>query len=293
MGRKHKTLFDYSARWNNATFMFYYERLKELSISVFEWKGLPETVDERFLEMTLFEDGQALFFMDDVLGYLCLQTTISGGYTPYKIPIHRHAIAVNGYHADRDINDSVLIYNNLLHTNSDFGARYYAGRLYDLDRTVDVNARQQKTPGIVLGTEQQRLTLLNLYKEYDGNAPFIFADKNLDINSLTYISTGAPYVGDKLTTLKESIWADALTYLGIVNLDEKKERMISNETVLSSGQTIASRFSRLNARRYAAEQINKMFGLNISVDFREELKTVLVDPDPFDPDNSKEVTKDE
>ena len=35
------------------------------------------------------------------------------------------------------------------------------------------------------------------------------------------------------------------------------------------GGTMASRFSRLEARRQAAAQINKMFGLNISVDFRE------------------------
>lgn len=288
MSRRKRTTFEESARFNNETFMFYYNRLLELSLSVFEWDGLPDTVDPRFLELTLFNDGQILFFYDDVLGYLTLPMTTNGGFTPYQIPINRHAIAENGYHADRTINDSVIIYNNMIRTNSNFGVRYFARRLYDLDRTVDVNARQQKTPGFIQGTEQQRLTLLNLYKEYDGNAPIIFGDRDLDLNALTYVTTGAPYVGDKLTELKESIWADALTYLGIVNLDEKKERMVANETVLSSGQTIASRFSRLEARRQAADEINKMFGLNITVDYREELKTILIDPDPFGPDNINE-----
>ena len=36
------------------------------------------------------------------------------------------------------------------------------------------------------------------------------------------------------------------------------------------GGTIASRYSRLEARRQAAEEINRMFGLNIEVEFRED-----------------------
>ena len=84
------------------------------------------------------------------------------------------------------------------------------------------------------------------------------------------MSTGAPYVCDKLYTLKTQIWNEALTYLGISNVSfQKRERLISDEVMRSMGGTMASRFSRLEARRQAAAQINKMFGLNISVDFRE------------------------
>ena len=37
---------------------------------MFEWKNLPETVDPRYLELCLFGLGNAVFFKDDVLGYL-------------------------------------------------------------------------------------------------------------------------------------------------------------------------------------------------------------------------------
>ena len=40
----------------------------------------------------------------------------------------------------------------------------------------------------------------------------------------------------------------------------------------SQGGTIASRYSRLNARRQACEQINKMFDLNIDVEYRQDFR---------------------
>ena len=125
------------------------------------------------------------------------------------------------------------------------------------------------------GTEQQRLTLLNLYKQYDGNEPFIFGDKNLDLNSLKSISTQAPYISDKINELKTALWNELLTVLGISNINvQKKERLITDEVVRNQGGTIASRYSRLECRRSAVEKINTMFGTNIEVNYREDFQQV-------------------
>lgn len=271
MGRR-KTNFEESLAMNNYTYMQYAYRLMELSISMFEWKNLPEGIDERFLEMVLFTDGHAVFFKDDELGdYLALQCLINGKLNVYRIPIKRRAFAVNGYQKQLTDKDSVIIFNNMLHTNSWLDVKMFAKRLYNLDRIIDVNANAQKTPILIKGNEQQRLTLTNLYKEYDGNAPVIFADKSLDMNALQVLSTQAPYVADKIYQLKTQIWNEALTYLGISNVSfQKRERMVSDEVTRSQGGTVASRYSRLNARRQACEQINKMFGLNIECNFRED-----------------------
>lgn len=290
MSRRRKTNFDESLAMNDYTYIQYAYRLMELSISMFEWKNLPEGIDERFLEMVLFTDGQAVFFRDDELGdYLALQCLINGKLNVYRIPINRRAFAVNGYQKQLTDKDSVIIFNNMLHTNSWLDVKMFAKRLYNLDRIIDVNANAQKTPILIKGNEQQRLTLMNLYKEYDGNAPVIFADKSLDMNVLQVMSTQAPYVADKIYQLKTQIWNEALTYLGISNVSfQKRERMVSDEVTRSQGGTVASRYSRLNARRQACEQINKMFGLNIDCDFREDYQ---FSEEIFD--DVKDVQKDE
>lgn len=276
MSRRNKGngLFGESAVMNNATYTQYFNRLVELSISMFEWQGLPETVDPRYLELHLFKNGSMVYFRDEVMGDLCLDCIANGQFDVYGNPISRRAYSsYNQYQKTLNESDSVIIWNNYLRQPSVLDVKMFAKRLYNLDRIIDVNANAQKTPVLVQGTEKQRLTLVNLYKEFDGNAPFIFGDKNLDLNSLRAISTNAPYVADKLYQLKTQIWNEALTYLGISNLNiQKKERMITDEVQRNQGGTIASRYSRLEARREAVDKINRMFGTDISVDYREDLQ---------------------
>lgn len=274
MSVKNKNFWE-SAAVNTGTYRQYYNRLIELAISMFEWKNLPDSVDPRFLELTLFTDGQAVFFKDEELGYLALQCAVNGGFDVYRIPVNRRAYAVNGYQRNLNNKDSVIIYNNYLHTNSRLDTVMFAKRLYNLDRAIDVNANAQKTPVVIKCSQEERLTLMNLYKQWEGNEPMIFGDKGLNTGAMTVLRTDAPYVCDKLYQLKTQIWNEALTYLGISNINvQKKERLITDEVTRNQGGTIASRYSRLNARREACKKINEMFGLNIWCDYREDYQTI-------------------
>ena len=302
MKPQHNKQFWQSAKMNNYTYLQYYNRLTELSISMFEWKNLPETVDERFLELILFADGMAVFFYDEDLGYLTLRTMIGGHLNIYQIPTVRRAYASNGYNMPLDENDSVIIFNNLLHTNSLLDVEQFSKRLYNIDRIIDINANAQKTPVLISCDESQRLTMKNLYMQYDGNAPVIFSDKSLNPNALKVLTTGAPYVADKLYQLKTQLWNEALTYLGISNINiQKKERLITDEVTRNQGGVIASRYSRLEARRQACKKINDMFGLEIWCDYREDFQlitpendTIMGEPDSEGSGGTKqEVVQDE
>lgn len=271
---RNKTFFEESLEDNSRAYHHYSDQLLELSMSMFEWSGLPETVDQRFLELSLLTQGNCLFFKDDVIGYLALRSADNGPFDVYNIPVNRRAYASNGYQNSLDSTNSVLIYNNYLHTNSISSIRMYAKQLYDLDRIIMVNARAQKTPVLINCDETQRLTMLNLYKEFDGNAPVIFGNKGLNAQQMSCIRTDAPYVADKLYGLKAMIWSEALTYLGINKVNTtKRERMLSTEVENAQGDSIASRYGRLESRRQACIKINKMFGLDIWCDYREDLET--------------------
>lgn len=259
---------------NGATYVQYYNRLMELSMSMFEWKNLPDTVDERYLELGLFSSGCMVFFKDDVIGELALNMTYQGGFDIYGEPTRRRAYSrYNQFQTTLDKDNSVIIWNNMLRTNSALDVQMFAYRLYNLDRIVDINANAQKTPVLITCDEKQKLTMKNLYMQYEGNYPVIFGDSNLDIKSLSVLKTDAPFVSDKIYDLKVKIWNEALTYLGISNINTtKKERMITDEVIRNQGGTIASRYSRLESRRRAVKKINKMFGLNITVDYREDFQ---------------------
>jgi len=281
MGRhKRDTDFIDSALMNNRTYIQYYNRLTELALSMFEWTGLPDSIDPRFLEMCLFADGKALYFNDEVMGNLCLQCAISGPLNVYRVPINRRAYATNGYQKNCTEKDSVIIYNNFMRTNSKLDVEMFARRLYNLDRIIDVNANAQKTPVLIVCDEDERLTMKNMYMQWDGNEPVIWGDKSLNAKGLTVLRTDAPYVADRIYTLKTQIWNEALTYLGIMNINTvKKERLITDEVERNNGGTIANRYARLEARRQACEKINKMFSTNIWVDYRQDYQAFTDDSD--------------
>lgn len=263
--------FRNSAIRNTYNYRYYYDRLKELAMAMFEWKNMPESIDTRYIEHILFHQPMAIFFKDEVLDYLCLKCSIQGKLNVYNIPVRRRAYANNQYNKELTDKDSVIIYNNMVRTCPINSVAMYAEKLTMIDRIIDVNVNAQKTPVLIQCNENERLTMEQLYMKYEGNMPFIFANDNFDASNLKVLNTGAPYLADRLLQLKIQLWNEALTMLGISNTNYvKKERLISDEVIRNNGGTIASRYSRLEARRYACKEINKMFGLDVWCDFRED-----------------------
>ena len=292
MSRKHKSVspivrgqgsmpdrdFWDSANSNEYSALYYLNRLTELAMAMFEWKNLPDEIDWRYLEYTLYYDGKALFSRDAELDeYIVTKCALSGKMNFYRVPERRRAYADNGYQKELSDKDSVVIFNNMLRLPAYPAMWFYARKLWDIDRTIDINIKAQKTPVLILADEDERLTMKNVYMQYDGNQPFIFGSKNMGLNDhIKVLETEAPYLADKLMQLKNQIWNEAMTYLGISNVSyQKKERLISDEVTRSMGGTIASRQSRLEMRREACDQINAMFGLNIEVDYREDFSEMI------------------
>ena len=271
MSRK-KTNFEDSLIDNQRSYWYYVDRMTELAISMYEWEGLPETCDERTLELTLFKYGRALFFQDEVVGDLTLPFNGTGPFDVYGIPINRRAYSkYNNYKEWRDNTNSVVIYNNRLRKNTLDHVILYAKRLYAIDRAIDVNINAQKTPVLIRCDTKQRLTFANLYKEYDGNSPVIYGDSALDPNSFSVLNTSAPFTAKQMHDIRNEIWNDAMTMLGIANTNvRKRERLIADEVSLNKGVFVSSRYSGLESRRKAAEQINKMFDKNIKVYYRSD-----------------------
>lgn len=272
---KSKRKWD-SARINNATYQFFFMKLMSVALTCFKWKNLPNSVDERFLELTLANRGSCLFFKDEELGFLALPANLSGQLNVYNIPKMRQAFASTGYNKMCDDTDSVIIFNNYLHYSTLSIVEHYAVRLFEMQRTIDVNVKAQKTPKIFKSNEQQRLTLQNIFMKYEGNEDAIFIDKEFDMNALQVFDTSAPYVADKIRMLMSQTFSNFLNDLGVENITtEKKERIIESEAESAKGYIEMGRNIFLDARKQACNEINRMFSLNIDVEFNTKLVSSL------------------
>ena len=255
---------------NNQTFNDYLTRLRLLAMSTFQWENLPDSVSERFLEQTLCFFGMSAFIDDPNLGFLALRATPGGKMNVYNEPTVVQAYSV-GYSKSFKLEDVVLIRNNYLNVPTDWALQSYAYRLYDIQRTIDVNVNAQKTPVLLLCEENQRLTLKNMYMQYTGNEPAIFGFKGgVGADNFSSIPTVAPFVAKDLQELKTQIWNEATAFLGVRAMPEKRERLIPSEIDTTYDQSDANVWTMLKTRQEAADAINKKFGLNIKVNLRKQ-----------------------
>ena len=264
---------------NNATAVDYYDRLMMLATSIFTWKGLDEVAGfgaSRFLEQSLFRFGKASFIKDEELGYLVTNVNPAGKLNNYYLPVKVECYAP-GYNKQYDFDDVVYIMNNELQKPTSSTIALFSNRLYNVERTMDVNLNSQKTPILIEGETTALLTLKNLYMQYDGNVPVIYGKKNYDLNnSLNVLKTDAPYVVDKLEIHKHELWNDCLTFLGINNMNtDKKERLIVSEA--ESNDDLINYYLNCfyKTRKQACDLINKKYNLNITIELNKEVIKLL------------------
>ena len=256
---------------NAWTAIDYLNRLKEYALNMFEWINLPKTVDARFIELVLFEEGKINFFEDKLIGFLALRVNESGKQNVYNEFNKKYIYANNGFSRVRNLRNSVTIYNNYLRTPTYTTVNLYAIRLARVTRAIDLNIEAQKTPILITCPENQKLSLKNVYEQYKGNAPVIYTDSEFNLDSVKVLKTDAPFVVDKLTLYKHDIWNEVMTFLGVNNSNQdKKERLVANEVDANDEQIEQARFNMLDARKDACKKINDMFGLNIDVKFRND-----------------------
>lgn len=285
---------------NNATFNDYLNRFKRIALSMFEWVNLPSSMDARYLEKCLFYNGQAALLKDKTYGFINTKAAANGYVNIYGLPTKINCFSYS-YQSIRTLytglnenltpaqmeyqknNECILVMNNEDRLPTAGSLELFAWRLYNADRTCDVNITAQKTPVLIVTDEKQRLTMMQMYNQYNGNQPFIFGDKNLltDGMKLEAIRTESPYIVDKITDYKKEIWNEALTFLGINNISrDKKERLTENESSENNELVNLNLQAMLIPRIRACKQFNEKFGLTgtpqeISVRVRSDLYNII------------------
>lgn len=274
---------------NSETYADYLGRMKKICLSMFEWKNLPPSMNARFLEMCLYYNGQAAMLYDENYGYMNTMAADGGYINIYGLPTEVQCYSyrfnqrrslftlTSGEEKDKEC---ILVMNNYERIPTQSTVILFAKRLAEAQRTADVNIQAQRTPILLATDQKQYFTLKKMYEEYDGNTPAIFADKNLiDPNSLKAIKTEAPFIAQNIMDYKREIWNEFLTTMGISNLSEKRERMISNE-VDSNNELINLNLQALLApRKEACQLFNEKYGLlgdkAIDVKVRSDLYNIV------------------
>lgn len=268
--------------------LLYRERLQEMSVNRFKWTGLPDGVDERFVEMTLFETGMILAckphqmpdgLPDDEVMFLRGAPTEGLDYqwNPLRFRYYGNDI----FEGELSVKDGKVqpIYANRMRTPDAKILWWYARRLAEVERTIDINLKSARKTRLLLVPEEQKLTAINVLNQWDRGEPAVLGgDKlNEDMFSTLDMQMQSSFLSD-VPAAKNKIFNDCMTWLGIDNANQdKKERLVASEVDANGEQVSANRAVALNERKLGAERANKLFGLSIEVDWADEYKTDRVE----------------
>lgn len=312
MGKpKKRTALEDAMLLNNATYFDYLDRVKKIALSIFEWVNLPESMDSRYLERCLYYTGAAALLHDETYGFINTKATCSNNLNIYGLPTEITAFS----YSYRDVR---RVYNGLTEANSDINSEailvlntwdmlptapsieLFCMRLAEAQRIIDINIKAQATPYVVMTDENERLSMINAFQQVDKNAAVIFGKRGtFESDSIKTLNTQAPYIADKVQGYKRDIWNEMLSYLGVDNIEEKAERLVSAE-VSSNNELVNLNLQSFYAtRKLAAEQFNEKYGLTgdkaIDVKLRSDIgnlvkriESVVVD-DYFGEDQIKNV----
>lgn len=271
---------------NDATYFDYLQRLKKIALSIFEWTDLPDSMNSRYLEMCLYYTGKAGLLYDEEYGFINTQAVSNGYINIYGLPTKLNCFSYSyntsrktymGYNEKaRKDQEAILVLNNYEMLPTCSTIELYAMRMCEAQRTCDINIKALRTPVLIETDQNQKLTMRNVYEQYDGNSPVIYGNKNSGIaGSINVLKTDAPIVFDKIMEYKRDIFNEALTYLGVSNLDEKKERRVVNEAESNNEVINLNLQAYLTPRKEACTQFNEKFGTNIDVKVRSDIHNII------------------
>lgn len=292
VGKKLKNPRELTRKNGRAWYNHYYQYLVSLTYQLFEWENLPDSIDPRFLEISLHRYGFCGFYKDENLGYIVTNGAYSGELDIYWNPIKFNAIAPRykktwdvfsyadmpkviknvstGEEIEKDY--GVVIYNNDFRFPTVPSLKIFAEDLADLKEIKIINQRAQKTPVTLNANDNNIMSIKKIYQEYEGYAPVLINHESLQGSPIEVLNTKAPYVLDKLGIERKDVWNEVMTFLGIKNANiDKKERMITDEVEANNEQIDSSINIYLKERKEACKRINKLYGLNINVKVRDDV----------------------
>ena len=275
---------------NSRTYIDYLERMKKIALSMFEWVNLPDSMNSRYLEMCLYYKGQAALLYDENYGFINTQAADSGYINIYGLPTKINCFSYS-YNEIRDLyipdatgqektDECILVMNTYERIPTCATVELFAMRLAEAQRSCDVNISQTRTPILIRTDRNQELSMRNMYAQYDGNTPVIFADKyQINPEDIKVFKTDVPFIAKDIMEYKVQIWNEFLSTIGVSNLDEKRERLITSEIDSNNELVNLNLQSFLAPRKKACQEFNDKYGLAgdkaIDVKVRSDLYNII------------------
>lgn len=254
-------------------------RMLNVLISMFKWENLPDTVPAEFLETYLITNGTAGF---QKIGneYLVGMGGYQGDMNPYNIGTEYMAVIINKPQMLGTVNKDICVAINNYTRTPDFDIVKYSTILSEIDTSEKINvlfSRMSRIPKVA--DEKERMAIINSIKAIQEGKVEAVVSKNImqdlingnsntefldlvdvkDIDKLQYLNQYYDNIFKRFCT------EYGISYRTTSKLAQQTESEARGNDVLSMTYPLV----KLKCRQRFCDEVNAMYGLNISCSFSE------------------------
>lgn len=259
------------------SYQYWIDTLFEKCVKMFRWKGLPLSIPQKEIETRLILQGYCGFLKDSKVGLMVASGSMSG-VTQYYDEFTTFTYAVpTAMGGNKRINkECVIIDNNTLRNPLFPMICRYSSLLAHADVSLKcalVNMRETNT---FVSDDSSTADSVRAYhkKAYDGELDVIIDEslmeniKNISTPSLSQLSPM------DCVDVRNELLRSFFNEIGIRATRDKKERMVESE-VNNDTQLLTFNITDMtDTRKESCKKINKMFGLNVSVELSPEYELI-------------------
>lgn len=290
--------YDFRSKSSNVS--MYVNYMLNRSRHIFKWSNLPDTITERTLELYIQIYGYAAIVKVDNNLYV-MSGGLGGEPDPEYMPtIFTYANPALKTSASLKIGEEcIIIPNDSMYMGMLPMYKYFA----TLDVETDISFKRmlvnmRKLNVISSNNDRTTASAREYLNRIDDGDDGIIAEPGL-VDALRVQPTNSP---DKLLTdlieFKQYNKASWYNFIGLnANYNMKRESLNSNETQLNDDMLFPLVDDMLEMRKNAADEINRLFGTNISVELastwadNKEINDLEIEN--MDNDTTEEVNTDE
>lgn len=295
LGGKSKTMKRIAQFKNQVEFMNALARLTKRALARYSFEGLPVTVNERVLKMSLLFHGCVCFFEKEgnILALPALPNSNLNLYGEWKscfvygrngfnsqiplyIPGADESKTVNAGYINLNMKDKptgvFVRENEFIYPFMNYCIAY-AEKIADCMRTIDVTRKNIKKPFIITAEEQLVPTVKKFFENRDNNEEYIVSSGVFpaDRISLLPIETNADSI-KAATDLIEWYYNDfdnLCNWNSNANPD-KKERLLVDEVNSNNDSMEEVRDNFIEYLQEQIDNVNKYLGTNIKIKIKED-----------------------
>lgn len=251
----------------NATYFRWLKDIINTKVTEFTYENLPGTLTTQIMETSLLFRNYLCLWKSPQLNEVVLCCYKFGGdYDLYWKPVTVDLLTISGRPLAYNVpyQDIVLVRDNDMDIIPFLTLNSWLDKIIDAEKTLDILIRLVRFPTILTGTKEQATMLKQLLVKNINYEGFVVGARGME-NCLQQFDIKLPVQLMEMYELIEKYRNMALASIGIYGVDNKRERVVTQEIISNNDYVDFVYQGMLNQRKLWIKQANEKWGLNIVI----------------------------